>query len=444
MIRFYKSIYLSERIYVSILTLIVVFITGHFLPVFFAIGQVLLLSLIALLFIDILLIFNASKPIYASRHTPERLSNGDENIIQIAIKNQYKFEISVKIIDEIPHQFQIRNMEILDKLGSGSEKTYQYSLHPVVRGEYNFGALNVFASSILGLVSRRMLFDNHKLVPVYPSFMQMRKYELLAISNRLTEAGVKKIRRISNNNEFEQIREYVQGDDYRTLNWKATARKSKYMVNQYQDEKSQQVFSVIDMGRAMKMPFEEMTLLDYAINASLVISKIAMYKQDRAGLITFSNSIHSLLPADRKNSQIFTILETLYRQETNFEESNIEFVYSAIKNKIKQRSLILLYTNFESMYSLNRQLKYLKQIGKNHLLVVVFFENTEIKTLVKNVPNDVEEIYVKTIAEKFIFEKKLIIKELNKHGIHAILTEPKKLTVNTINKYLEIKARGLI
>src|SRR5690606_40532545 len=120
--------------------------------------------------------------------------------------------------------------------------------------------------------------SQNKTVPVYPSFRQMRKYELPAISNRLTEFGIKKIRRIGQNREFEQIKEYVVGDDYRTINWKATARRGTLMVNTYQDERAQQVYAVIDKGRTMKMPFEGMTLLDYDINASLVISNIAIRK----------------------------------------------------------------------------------------------------------------------------------------------------------------------
>ena len=168
-------------------------------------------------------------------------------------------------------------------------KTISYFLRPVKRGEYSFGAVNVFASSPIGLVSRRYQFSQNKMVPVYPSYIQMRKYELLAISNRLTDTGIKKIRRVGQHTEFERIREYVPGDDYRTINWKASARKSHLMVNNYQDERSQQVYALIDKGRAMQMPFNGMSLLDYAINASLVISNIAIKKSDKAVLITFQH-----------------------------------------------------------------------------------------------------------------------------------------------------------
>ena len=130
----------------------------------------------------------------------------------------------------------------------------------------------------LQLVKRRYIFPARQVVKVYPSYVQMRRYQLLAVSNRLQEAGVKRIRKIGHSMEFEQIKEYVRGDDYRTINWKATARKDGLMVNNYTDERSQQIYCLINKGRVMKMPFEGMTLLDHAINASLVLVECGIGK----------------------------------------------------------------------------------------------------------------------------------------------------------------------
>jgi uncharacterized protein (DUF58 family) len=266
----------------------------------------------------------------------------------------------------------------------------------------------------------------------------------MAISNRLTEAGIKKIRRIGHNLEFELVREYVAGDDVRTINWKATARKVQLMVNQYQDERSQNVYSLIDKSRVMEMPFQGMTLLDYAINASLVMSNIALRKSDKAGLLTFQDKVNTFLPASRSNRQLATILEVLYNQKTSFREADFSAVYSQVRSKINQRSLLLLFTNFESTYGMERQLPFLRSLARYHLLVVIFFENTELNTLISQPARSTREIYHKSIAEKFALDKKLIVKTLTQNGIHTILTSPEKLTVNTLNKYLEFKARGYI
>jgi uncharacterized protein (DUF58 family) len=240
------------------------------------------------------------------------------------------------------------------------------------------------------------------------------------------------------------IKEYVAGDDFRVINWKASARKNQLMVNQYQDERSQQVYSLIDKGRVMQMPFKGLSLLDYAINASLVISNIAMKKSDKAGIITFQDKIGTVLPASRSNNQMNQILEVLYKQKTGYRESDFSILYSQVRRKITQRSLLLLFTNFESMYGMQRELPFLRSLANQHLVVVIFFENTEMKSLLSEAAPDLRTIYHKAIAEKFSFEKKLIVKELNKNGIQTILTSPENLTVSTINKYLELKARGMI
>lgn len=216
------------------------------------------------------------------------------------------------------------------------------------------------------------------------------------------------------------------------------------MINNYTDERSQQVYCIIDKGRVMKMPFEGMTLLDYAINATLILSKVALIKQDRAGILTFAESIGNFLPASRNAAQMGSILETLYNQQTRFLESSYEKLYALIRTRITQRSLVILFTNFESLSGLQRQLPYIRSIARNHLVVVVFFENTELRQLTESTADTVEALYIKTIAEKFVYEKKMIVKELQQHGIFTILTAPKNLTVDTVNKYLELKARQAI
>ncbi|MEN7546930.1 DUF58 domain-containing protein [Rapidithrix thailandica] len=442
--KFIKSFYLHKRLFIALGINIFLFILGFSFSLWFTVAKVYFISLAALFLTDILLLYRLPNGVEAQRISPQKLSNGDENPIYIEVFNAYKFPVQVQIIDELPYQFQIRDMEINGRLASGTSQTYQYSLRPVKRGEYLFGSINTFVSSPLRLAVRRYQLKQETTLPVYPSFLQMRQYELLAISNRLSELGIKKIRRIGHNMEFEQIKEYVEGDDYRSINWPATARKHAFMVNQFQDERSQQVYALIDKGRVMKMPFEGMTLLDYAINASLVISNVAIRKQDKAGLITFNKKVKTVLPASNRNSQMKQILQTLYKEKTAFKESNFEHLYVQVKRQISQRSLLLLFSNFETLSGMERQLKYLKSLSKSHLLVVIFFKNTELHEVIHSYPKTTEELYLKTIAEKLAFEKRQIVKELQRHGIQSILTAPEELTVNTLNKYLELKARGLI
>ena len=282
------------------------------------------------------------------------------------------------------------------------------------------------------------------MVKVYPSFIQMKKYAFLALDNRLTLHGMKKIRRIGHTMEFEQIKDYVIGDDVRTINWKATAKRASLMVNQFQDEKSQPIYSLIDARRTMKMPFNGLSLLDYAINSTLAFSNIALKKKDKVGMITFAEGIKNHLPASSKKTHLTTILEVLYNINTKFLDGDFGTLYNQVKRKVTQRSLLLLYTNFEHISAMERQLGFLKALSRKHILVVIFFKNTELDELVSTPALDTPSIYHKTIAQKSDYDKKVMATTLEKYGIQTILTAPEDLTVNTINKYLEIKARGIL
>ena len=439
-----KPFYLQNRFFYACIGIIVLFILSFIFPRLFNITKLILLLLVTLTVLDTIILFVAKKGVKGERILPEKFSNGDENPVRLVIQNFYTFNVFITIIDEIPVQFQVRNFKIERKINASSTSEIEYKLRPVERGEYHFGKLNIYVTSVFGLISRRFSYDDGGMVPTYPSFMQLRKYDLLAISNNLHQYGIKKIRKIGHTMEFEQIKDYVLGDDLRTINWKATAKRNELMVNQYQDEKSQPIYSVIDKGRVMKMPFNGLTILDYAINASLVISNVALKKQDKAGILAFSKKVENIVVAERRTSQMNLILETLYNINTDFFESDYSRLYADVKRNITSRSLMLLYTNFETLDGLNRQLPYLKGIAKNHLLVVIFFKNTELNSLISEPAETIQQAYDKVIAEKFAFEKRLIVNELQKYGIQSILTAPEDLTINTINKYLEIKARGLI
>ncbi|HVV55035.1 MAG TPA: DUF58 domain-containing protein [Mucilaginibacter sp.] len=441
---FYKDLFLTNRLFALVIACVIFFVFSFFFPWLGILPRLAFWTLLFLLFTDMLLLYSTSKGVFAKRLAPERLSNGDDNELSIYIESQYPFNISAGIIDEIPVQFQRRDIWFRTILKPRQNKLISYQLRPTKRGEYEFGAIRVYVSSPLGLVRRRYNFGQAEMLPVYPSFLQMRKYELMAISNRLNEFGIKKIRRLGHSLEFDQVKAYVAGDDFRTINWKATARHGSLMTNLYTDEKSQHVYCVIDKSRVMKMPFNGLSLLDYAINASLVLSNVALLKEDKAGLITVAEKLGSVVPADRRPIQMNRIMEVLYKEKTRYLETNMELLYATIRSVLKQRSLVVFFTNYESTSSMERQLPFLKRIAKFHLLLVVFFENTELTKLSEEPAANVEDIYIKTIAEKFAYDKKLIVKELARHGIQSILSAPENLTVNTINRYLELKARQKI
>jgi len=434
--------FLNKVFFFAFSAVIFGFCLGFFFPVMIQISQLLLFVLVLFTLIDFLLLFSARKTITGNREINDRLSNFDKNKVKLSLKNHFPFRVRYIILDELPCQFQIFDFKMTGLLSSRKDILLEYELTPNERGIYKFGKTNVFVESPLRILQRKIVLNTEGQIKVYPSFLRLNQYSLKNFKAHVNELGQKKIRRIGHSMEFEQIKNYVGGDDIRTINWKSTAKHQKLMVNQYVDEKSQQVYCAIDKGRVMKMPFNGLTLLDYAINASLVFSNVVLQNHDRAGIFTFSNQLENLVKAERRTNQLQKISECLYGIQSNFMESDFGKLYNSVKHKITQRGLIVLFTNFESLDSLHRQLPYLLGINKNHLLLVVFFKNTELENSLKNVENN--DVYEKTIIEKFIYEKQQIVLELNKHGIQTVLTSPEDLTVNAINKYLEIKSRGMI
>ncbi|MDD7914048.1 DUF58 domain-containing protein [Polaribacter ponticola] len=441
--KLYNTLFLNNRFFYSLAAISLLLVVGFFAPIFFEISKVLLFILSTLTIIDVIILYKTNDAIKVKRFLPERLSNGDENKISLELSNRFPFVAYLSLIEELPFQFQKRDFFFNQILQKNEVKTIHYNLTPKQRGVYLFGRINVYANSGLKLATKKFILGAEKELKCYPSFLKLKEFNIKVFNNSTTSYGTKKVRRIGHSLEFEQIKEYVSGDDIRTLNWKATAKRNQLMVNQYIEEKSQSVYTIIDKGRAMQMQFNGLSLLDYAINATLAISNIILTKQDKAGMLSFSTKLEDIVVAERRHSQISLISEALHNIKTDFSESDFSTLYSVVKRKITQRSLLILFTNFETIDGLNRQLPYLRALAKNHLVLVVFFKNTELNTLINSKAITIQEVYDSVIAEKFMYEKKQIVNELKKYGIHTVLTSPKSLTGESINKYLQLKSRGL-
>ena len=445
---------MTRRAYILLTAVIFTIAAGWWWLPLFHVGRVLLLLFVVAVAVDAVLLWSR-RAIRGSRKCSDRFSNGDDNEVRLYVESDYPFTVRLEIIDEIPHVFQRRDICFhcsLSPLTSHpspltshpSPLTITYRLRPVQRGIYSFGHVRVFAASPLGLLWRRYTCGTPQDVKVYPSFLMLHQYEFLAIHQNLSETGIKRIRRVGHQTEFEQIKDYVQGDDYRTINWRATARRHQLMVNVYQDERSQQIYHLVDKGRVMQQAFHGMTLLDYAINATLVLSYVAMRKEDKAGLITFSDHVDTMLAASRHAGHTQQLLETLYSQQTEFGETDFSALCVHVGRHVQRSSLMIVYTNFIGMVSLRRQLPYLQQLSRRHRVLVVFFEDVELADYAATPADSVEEECRHLMAEKFIYEKQLMVSTLRQCGIYGLLTAPDRLSVDVVNKYLEMKSQGVL
>jgi len=404
----------------------------------------IIVAIVAVAAYEIVIVYLAARKVDVHRAVSEQWSMGDVQPVQYSIQNDSSKTLAIDLTDELPYQLQHRDSILSGSIPAESIIEHHHNIRPTERGVFAFGELHCFFSlPTLSLVQLRKTWHCAVDTAVYPSVIQMKNMELQVFSKTANLQGIRRVREIGENDEFEQIRDYIVGDNVKSINWRATSRKGELMVNQYENSKSQQIYCIIDKGRAMKMPFDGLTLLDYAINTALVTSNIILRKYDKIGLLTYGAKVGAVINADAQKGQLQKITKALYDQRTDFAESNIELIYHTIRQRIQRRSILLLFTNFEHVQDMRRQLRYLKSLGKKHLLVVIFFTNAEIEKAALATPSDVDSLYFKTFAQESIVDKQRIVSELKNNGIQVILSKPEDLSVNTINKYLEIKAKRM-
>lgn len=439
-----KNIYLSRLFFTLFFTVVLLFALSSVADWLFYPAQTAMLSLLVITLIDIILVFASSNPLQLKRKVNERLNLGDQNQIELKIENTTNQPISFRLYEGFPVEMQERKLFFSAILQPGKTKVFSYEFTPKQRGDVHFSSPFFLISSMFHLVMRRYEVSCEQRIGVYPSVLQLKKYELLVFHQQKINSGIKRLRRLGNNSEFEQIKDYVQGDEIRTINWKATSRAANLMVNKYQEEKSQSVFCVLDKSRSMQMEFDELSLLDYSVNSILVLSNIMLRNGDKTGLITFSDKMGIQLSAEKNKGQMRFIMEALYNQLTEFKDPNYELLYQSIRRTIKSRSLIILFTNFETEAAMNRALPILRKINQKHVLVTVLFQNSDLETLALQKPETIREVYLTIVAEQMSELKSKIAFQLRQNGIQTVLTLPENLSLKTINKYLELKAKGVL
>ena len=442
--KFLRNLFLTKRFYQIGFGLVILFCFGFFIPFLFDLTKWLLFGLVGITFFDIWILHRRDQPVKANRIIPKTLSLGYHHEISIRLKNTSSIYLKITVIDELPDELQDRSNKDVVHLVAGSDLAIVYLINPVVKGLYSFHNIICLLSSGLELVMRRISVEASQTVPVYPSIKEMQENEFVTFGSSHMNEGSKRIRRVGQSLEFDHIKNYTEGDDYQKVNWKASSKGSGIMVNYFEDERAQPIYMIIDKSRAMKMAFKRISLLSYSINAVLSMSNIVLKKFDRAGFITFANTTHTFLKAAKNKSHLKKILKSLYKEKEGKSEANFEELYQVIRRRIPNRSLLFLFTNFESKYAMQRVLPILRLLSKRHLLVVILFENTEVIDLVDEPISSVQKVYDQTMAEKYIFDKRSLVRDLKQHGIQAILTKPQDLSAEVIKKYLELKSRVAI
>jgi len=378
------------------------------------------------------------------RRHESKFSLGVQNPVTISIRNRFRRGTNFRVRDEAPEAFRIDT-----RLMDGSVKpldTWEgvYHLQPLRRGDYAFGNITLRWKGPLGLVFRQGTVQASDPVKVYPNLLDVRKYDLLLRKNRLQELGLRSTRMFGEGTEFERLREYLPDDEYRRINWKATARRHRPVTVQYQTERSQTVVAVLDTGRMMQSPVENIAKLDYAVNAVLLLGYVATGKGDRVGVMSFADEVEHYLAPRQGRGQFYRMLEVLYAVDAQQVEPNYQKALTYIAVKQRRRALIVIFTDLSSSVSLDSLIAQVSLLARSSLPLVVTISDPDVHAAAHQEPKDSLSIYQRATAAQLLDERKVVLNTLSKRGVLTLDVPANQLSLSVINRYLELKGRTVL
>lgn len=376
------------------------------------------------------------------RNGSDKLSIYESGAISIQIFNKSNFELYLEIKDEIPDfYFQTETTTMKGTVMPREKSDFQYMVYPTKRGAFTFENVHVKCEGRLKLCTKIFKVALPGDYKVYPNMENLRKYKLNMCNNRSFKQGQKTLKTIGKGTSFESLREYVAGDEYRKINWKATARGNKPILNQYEPEKDQHVHILIDTGRAMSYSIRGFRKLDLVVNTALVLSDIVNQNGDKSGLMVFNTKVDNMIMPGKGPGHRGKIMEALYHIDNTNQTSNYDEAFYYLKKKERHRSIVFFFTDFSTVEETESILKVLPAISKNNLVVIILIKNESIETISSLKIKNKEDLFNKGVAIEIIDERRKIINLLNKKGILCIECAPEKLEYTVVNKYIQVKNR---
>ena len=385
-----------------------------------------------------------------SRINDAKLSLGADNTIRVVVRRLGGAEVrglelrpvSFVLRDEPPVEYIINQMFLPGSIGPGEDVELSYTAKPLKRGDYTFGGCNLRYTGVMGLIVRQRRYSLDAPVRVYPNLLEVRKYELLARKDQLYEIGLKNARRLGEGTEFERLRDYERDDDYRRINWPATARLHKPITTDYQPERSQSVIIMLDAGRLMTAPLGPLSKLDYAINTTLLLAYVAILRGDRVGLLTFADKVLGYWEPDKGRRQFLALLEALYKVQAGQVEPDYLAAGAYLSVKRSKRSLVVMFTDILDKAQSDALVRGFGRLAPRHLPVAVTLADSHVLAMARQQPTNAQQMYEQVIAQGLLDDRAATLEALQRRGALTVDVPADKLTPAVINKYLELKARG--
>ena len=400
------------------------------------------LGILALCCLDFAMLLRGEK-IEVTRHATRRFSLGESSDIEILLENRGARDMAVRVRDQTPPGWAAPPV-LQGRVAARSALRLTYQVTPPGRGVFTFGDLFVRVEGPMGLLLKTERFETTEKVNVYPSLGPIRYPDLATYRRRSRQWGLRTAIWRGEGREFESLREYMDGDDPRKIHWKASARLDYPIVQEFQPEKNQIVMILLDAGRLMGAFSEGKNKLDHALEAAIQLVQTALSGGDQAGVLAFSDRVISFVPPKRTPQQLQTIMEGTLPLQPTLVEPQYEQAFLWLQTHISRRSLVVIFTDLLDESASENLLSAVALLRPRHLPMCVTIRASEWDDLTKAIPSNVDEIYERSTLQESLHQRRMALKRLVQQGALAMDLPPGKLSQATMERYLEVKQRGLL
>jgi uncharacterized protein (DUF58 family) len=376
------------------------------------------------------------------RQVEAKLSLGADNRVQIRVASRSRLAGRLLVKDDPPPEFTTPRRVVTADLAGYATRTLSYFTRPTARGRYRFGNVHVRGRSLLGLTWWQRRFVLPQEVAVYPDLLEVERYDHLARADRLAQVGIRLTHTRGQGQEFESLREYTPDDEFRHIDWKATARRRRPITRQYELERSQTLLLMVDAGRMMSALIGDMAKLDYAVNAALMMAYVATAKDDAVGLITFADTVKAFVPPRKGRQQVGRLAEALYDLQPALVEPDYAAAFGLLYGQARKRALVVCYTDLVDVDASRRLLAHLSVLAPRHLPLLVTLRDSNLVAAARQMPTESFDVYRRALASQVETDRDTALSVLRRRGVMVLDALPEKLTVASVNEYLALKARG--
>jgi uncharacterized protein (DUF58 family) len=371
-------------------------------------------------------------------------SLGKPHDVHLTISNSQQRSRVVGVRDDVPDECRAKPAQFDILLPPQSRVTTHYQLSALRRGSFRLETIFLRTRSRLGLWQRQFKFPAESALHVYPDMQQMREYALLARTDRLRLLGLRRVRRIGQDNEFERLRDYTLDDNFKHIDWRSTARRNKLTVKDFQVNQSQRVIFLVDCGRMMTNTVAGISLLDHALNAALMLSYVALRKGDAVGMLCFADDIQRFVPPRGGMNQMNQLLHASFDRFPRLVESRYDEAFVYLNARCRKRSLVILLTNVIDEVNANQVSRYLTSVVGRHLPLAVMLRDHAVFDAAATVPDDDPSLFRAATANQIVNWRHGVLSDLEHQGVLSLDVFPEQMTAPLVNRYLEIKARHLL